>query len=452
MKHLLLFLCAFTLTTLSAQKEEGDQKFAPTQLKEDLAYIKHLLFEVHANPFSEISKPSYEQLFAGIEARLNDSLTATEFFKLVRPCTAFLSDEHARIGLSKPSNTFRSGYIFLPISLKKIGKNYVLDTILMDDTGMIKGDVITHINKIPVEQIVQLCADYTNGFPEQRLENAAKQLGYLYAMATPTQESFVVTRNNNEEIKMPGAKFKTWLSFMSNKRPDDCADFIRYTQYGETGYIDACSFGVRSDSAMEAVRQKIDGIFNQVQHDKVKNLVIDVSQNSGGNSAVGDIIIDYITSKPYYGYQCNWRRSDEYLKQMDARGSKNERYAQTKLGEILHYDPSEHKPSKNKRRFYQKVYVVVGAGTFSSAIMFATIIKDNHIATLVGQTPTNGHPSHFGELYSANTPNTGLNVQFGVKEWIRPVGKQGQNLLVPNMLLSNQEMSSAERVVKAVVH
>ncbi|MEI6409693.1 MAG: S41 family peptidase [Bacteroidota bacterium] len=451
MKHLLLFLCAFTLTTLSAQKEDGDQKFAPAQLKEDLAYIKHLLFEVQANPFSEISKPAYEQLFSGIETRLNDSLTATEFFKLVRPCTAFLSDEHARIGLSKPSKSYRSGYIFLPLSLKKVGKNYVLDTILMDDTGLIKDDIITHINKIPVEQIVQQCADYTSGFPEQRMEKAAKQLGYLYAMTTPAQESFIVTRNGNEDIKMPGAQFKTWLSFLSDQGHDDCSDLIRYTKIGETGYIDACSFGVRSDSAMEAVRQKIDGIFNQIQNDKVKNLIIDVSQNSGGNSGVGDIILDYITSKPYFGYQCNWRRSKEYLKQMDSWGSKDERYTQTKVGEILHYAPSEHKPGDNNRRFYQKVYVVVGQGTFSSAIMFATMVKDNHIATLVGQTPTNGHPNHFGELYSANTPNTGLNIQFGVKEWIRPAGKQGQNLLVPDVLLNDQDMSSAERMAKALV-
>ena len=63
---------------------------------------------------------------------------------------------------------------------------------------------------------------------------------------------------------------------------------------------------------------------------------------------------------------------------------------------------------------------MVGNNTFSSAIMVATIVKDNHIATLIGQEPANGHPDHFGEMYGSSTPNAKLKLQFGVKEW--PVG------------------------------
>ncbi len=92
---------------------------------------------------------------------------------------------------------------------------------------------------------------------------------------------------------------------------------------------------------------------------------------------------------------------------------------------------------------------MVGAATFSSAMLFATIIKDNHIATIIGQTPENGHPNGFGELYNTTLPNTKIDLRFGVKEWIRPAGKVGENVLRPDVLLSDAQMASVSAIVKA---
>ncbi len=103
----------------------------------------------------------------------------------------------------------------------------------------------------------------------------------------------------------------------------------------------------------------------------------------------------------------------------------------------------------NPVRFNGKTYVVIGDGTFSSAMMFATIIKDNHIATLVGQVPKGGHPTHFGEMYNTKLPNTQLDLLFGVKEWIRPAGKGGENILRPDRLINLSK--GPESVIQQVI-
>ena len=90
--------------------------------------------------------------------------------------------------------------------------------------------------------------------------------------------------------------------------------------------------------------------------------------------------------------------------------------------------------------------MVIGNGTFSSAIMFATIVKDNKMATLIGQIPKGGHPSHFGELYGTRLPNTQIAIRFGVKEWIRPLGNQLKNVLTPDVEL--KEVSITEVIKK----
>ena len=82
-------------------------------------------------------------------------------------------------------------------------------------------------------------------------------------------------------------------------------------------------------------------------------------------------------------------------------------------------------------------------------MLFATEIKDNQIAKIIGQTPENGHPSGFGELYNTTLPNTKISLRFGVKEWIRPAGKNNDNVLHPDVLLTDAQMASVAQLIKA---
>ena len=81
-------------------------------------------------------------------------------------------------------------------------------------------------------------------------------------------------------------------------------------------------------------------------------------------------------------------------------------------------------------------------------MMFATIVKDNHIATLIGQTPQNGHPDHFGEVYNTTLPNSKIGLRFGVKEWIRPAGKIADNNLRPDITIDLNK--TPEEIIKEI--
>lgn len=130
-------------------------------------------------------------------------------------------------------------------------------------------------------------------------------------------------------------------------------------------------------------------------------------------------------------------------------GEPGDQYTNTAEGDVLHFSSDTIDAAANPYRFKGKVFVIVGNGTFSSAIMFATIVKDNHIATLAGEVPANGHPNHFGEMYNSKLPNTKIDLRFGVKEWIRPSGEKTDNKLYPDILV-NPNMSR-EELVKEVI-
>jgi len=425
---------ALTLVLLATQFSIA-QKYAPQQLKEDLDFIQHQLFAVQANPFTELDRQQYTKVFAGIRTQLKDSMTIRDFYRLVKPTISWISDEHAGISLPEGTNPFADSISLLPVSLKKQGSSYSIDLVLGTEAGVTPGTIVRKINHSDLGQLVKVCAGYTTGFPSQREAKAEKFFGYLYGLAYPPAPTYTLTLDDGREVTVKGAPIAAWTRYINNTlgTGNSCPQMVTYRKSGNTGYIDACSFATHNDKEYEAVSHTIDSIYALVQQDNIAELIIDVSHNSGGNSAVGDLLIAGFCDKPYRTYQCNWRRSDEYLKTIRGWGVQNPQYEQLKPGDILHYDSDTVFPRANGAPFKGNVYVLVGEGTFSSAIMFATMIKDNHLAPLVGVTPPDGHPTHFGEMYSATVPHTRLAIRFGVKEWIRPAGKTTDNILVPDI-------------------
>ena len=54
-----------------------------------------------------------------------------------------------------------------------------------------------------------------------------------------------------------------------------------------------------------------------------------------------------------------------------------------------------------------KVYVLTSAATFSSAVIFTYLLQDNHLATVVGQSPSN-NPNSYGDVIPLRLPNSRL--------------------------------------------
>ncbi len=78
------------------------------------------------------------------------------------------------------------------------------------------------------------------------------------------------------------------------------------------------------------------------------------------------------------------------------------------------------RPEDRGIRFDGKLYVLVGPGTFSSAGMFAAMVKDFHLGTLIGEE-TGATRECFGEVLSVRLPNSDLRLNVSCKQWFAPV-------------------------------
>lgn len=443
----LLFIMSLFFGAGQAFAQEKEQRFPAQLLKEDLSTLKRQIYNAHADPFTELNHGKFDELFDKMGLEIKDSLTRSDFYRIARPAIAYLGDEHAEISLPEG---FSLNDWFLPLTIMKKNERYFVETCLTADPEIKPEMEITAIDGQPVAALLQTLKQYTSGFEDERMEKAMKQFGYLYTLASDKKSNFTIT-GTHQTLQLNAVSLEVWTDHL--KKLNGFANYkerISYQNHGGIGYITAASFGVRGNADFERYRLVIDSIFRLVEKDAVKKLVIDVSENSGGNSGIGNLIIDKFYKKPYRSYQANWRRSDEYLQVMKSHGDPDADYEKLLPGAILHYDPEIIKPADIKNKYNGKVFILVGDGTFSSAIMFATTIKDNAMATLIGKSPKNGHPTHFGELYSFALPNAQLTVRFGVKEWIRPAGRKVKNTLVPDIEVDPKNIQEVLKVVANV--
>lgn len=437
--------------SLSSFAQNQSKLYPVSELQEDFDQLTHLITAVHVNPYTELSQQQYEKLLSAIRASLTDSLTATGFLTRIKPLIACLSDEHAQINL-KPAlltDAYRTQAIYPPFSLTRLGTNYGIDQCLTN--SQLNGLMVKRVNGEPIDKLIKRCAFAATGFPAQRTETALRQFGYLYPWTNSGQHTqFTIETTGGKKVVLAGATLKEWDAFNANRLgATECEERLSYRIIKGTGYINACSFDLKPSGrySFDSVKAKIDTIFKQIKADGVNTLVIDISRNQGGNSLVGDYLISNIYSKPYKGYRTDWKRSNEYLALLKSWGIKKPDYAAEPVGKVISYPSDVIVPAVTPYPFKGRTVLLVGKNTFSSAMNFATLVKDNRMAMLIGQVPVNGHPSGFGEMFYTNLPHTQVFVRFGVKQYIRPAGKLNNNNLMPDKLLTDTQMNNIENLL-----
>ncbi len=116
----------------------------------------------------------------------------------------------------------------------------------------------------------------------------------------------------------------------------------------------------------------VDEVFDVLDRDPEARLVLDVRFNGGGNETVLDPFIDALEARP----------------SLQTKG---------------------------------RLFVIIGRGTYSSALQNAITLSQDMNATLVGEA-TGGKPNHYGEVRRFHLPNIGLLVQYSTRYWLNYPG------------------------------
>lgn len=436
MKLKLTLIAAFFIQVAFAQKNCNElyyQKFTKQQLEQDIDFIKEKIVNAHVNPYTEISKSEFEKKYTNIRNSLKDGMTQKEFYYLAKPLIVTLNDEHSSMSDFCVTDSIKRSMKVLPLKFKYENGKMLL-TENYSDNQLNMGDELLSLNNMPIHEVLETCAQTIPGAKEERIPIAVDRFWIMI-----NKFCYFITDDYNLKFKsglqtvVKSISLEQLKANASKSQPKKKEDFkpLDYKKVNDYAYLTVNTFDDRNTFTIEEWKTKFDSIFTQIKKDNANKLVIDVHNNSGGNSAVGNLLINYFSDKPYQTYQGKWKKSKEYAEYLKANNKESAEYNKIKDGDYYPIRSRSVTADKNPLRFNGKTYVIVGKNTFSSAMMFSVMVLDNKLAEVAGEMPEKGHPNHFGELINFQTPNTKLDFLFGVKEWIRPAGNIVPNKLIP---------------------
>lgn len=176
----------------------------------------------------------------------------------------------------------------------------------------------------------------------------------------------------------------------------------------------------------------IDKMDADLKQHHIRKLVVDMRYNGGGNSMLGDQLLQYlgVDTDSIIKYKTFVRKSDFLFKCMP----KFYVSSKSKSGELVLMEDFENLPflPKIKNHFEGKVIFIQGQNTFSSANYLLTTIKDNHLFTIIG-TPTSQKPTCFGDVLPVELPFTGTKGYISHSFFERPdVSRNEEDCLYPD--------------------
>ena len=180
-------------------------------------------------------------------------------------------------------------------------------------------------------------------------------------------------------------------------------------------------------------------MYVDIEKKQIRTLVIDMRNNGGGNSLLGDILLESLLpdNANFKSYQ-SFVRISKFLKDSSfyyssVKTDSNQLTNIETLPKIKKWEERE----KLGQRFNGKVYFIQGQNTFSSANYLLTTIKDNHLFPIIGSN-TSQKPTCFGDVITVLLPFTQTKACISHSYFQRPCPDlDNENTLHPDIFISN---------------
>lgn len=411
------------------------QKFTKEQIIQDLQFIQEKIKSAHVNPYSYKTEADFTKQFSDIISKVGSRTSAVEFRKMVYPIFVNLSDDHAFV--ARVYNTD----VILPLEFKYYQNRFFL-TENFSSQELNLGDELLSVNGLKTPDLVEKCSDYSLGNRNFKKELAYNQFLYLIRNLCLDEEKYDFRFSSGKSAVFDKKTTKKDLpnyriNFQLNESEKGAMQHIKYKKIdSENGYLEVNNFSIRGRKYLEW-QKDIDINFDQIKKDGVKNLYIDVRNNSGGNVSIGEMIIHRFNDKKYQKFSFNRKKSND----LDKQNSKLDKIDSTNRKILF--------PEEVNNIFSGKTYIIVGQKTFSAGLIFATTALDNQLATIIGETVEKGHPNQMGGVLDFETPNTKTKFSFSSGEAKRP-DESKPNQLIPNIEidLTNKKIGDIIRFIK----
>ncbi len=416
------------ITLVSVSKLSADEM---NLFQEDFAYFTNTLKEAHPNIYDGM--PDFDSETEKVMQELAKVSDISEFKLLLTRFTHKLKDGHS--GLSIFENLGDSSY---PISLWWHETGWYLDLTDADHKGYLGAKVLS-INGYDTDEVMQALIELSPGeniYYHRKLasfllrhptylellgfgsEDGALHLSLDQDGKTASIELLNKESHNLWNTQKTGITKNQYINYWGQALPEDKLFYLQFNSFSDHDGSDSYAHW----------KAFLGGVFSEIEEHQIDRLVIDLRENGGGNSMLGNILLGFCSlPDTLKNFSAEVKFGELFLENYDMDITTLREKITDELGDepadefplIINYAADSGKISskhyhdlidndlelKQIPKYQGDIIILIGSQTFSSAVMFATICKDNGLASLIG-SPTGGKPSCYGDILSFRLPNT----------------------------------------------
>lgn len=436
MKTVAIILLAFFISTVSTIDTSAQLK------KQDLLNdfdTFHKIFEAaNAGLYKHRSKEQVDSVFNANRNLIVDNTSYREFYNYVWNVIDFTGSSHNQLAFPDSlDKAISARYIFFPIPLKyidnKLYTNKAFEKIPL-------GSEIISVNGIDATTFTKNISKYlsTDGFniSGKYAFLETDWLPFFIYLAYGEQSSFKIKYKTNASVRtivIDPVNYKTAVNNyksryipISQKLNKDDYSYRVLNANTALLTVNTFSLGGPKSEGHKAYASFLDSVFTDLQTKSIQHLIVDIRENGGGNDPNDLLLFSYLTKRNF--------RENASAHTLFNEVPLKKYFVEEEEGEIADLEEElkeEHNTLKDGK-FYQnetfnplwqpkqnafqgKIYLLIGPFVASASSLFASMVKSDSRAALIGEETLGSYYGHTGHIpVTYRLPATKLLVTFSI--------------------------------------
>ncbi len=331
--------------------------FSRKKLKEDFLQFRNILESTHPALYDYTSKEILDSIFDSNYKKINSKLDFSSFLIL-------LTEVISQVGCGHSS-------LWVPGKFWNVApeKLFPLKLVVSDNKTFVKGDFnnsqeiplgseIISINNQPVQLIIKRLSSLTSadGFNSSyRQAKVSQNFSVKYAFAFGFPESFIIEYIAPNSKKILQKEIVPVSKETIDKSKSNHAELsFRQIEESSIGILTINTFGYYGEVQM--FHNFIDSVFQEIKNMNIKNLILDLRGNSGGDPFCASYLWGYLEPEPLPYFDDHYGR----------------------------YDTLANPVPKPKNNFNGELFTLIDGQGFSTTGHFCGLLKYHKTGTFIG--------------------------------------------------------------------
>lgn len=474
---IIAFLVSASILTANASPQE-------VEFKKDAAYIYRVYLENHVNPYLWCDSTRLDSVYRAYVGKINGHTKKRDFFRLTREFFSYANDGHTSLLMTSENfgGLFNMFFFnrYITIKLEKHGRTVFVKNVFKGDSG--KTYRLISIGSLSTDSLIKSSEKWTtyrkrdkryanitdpNNLGEylylfhdikgkcriQVEDTAGKRTveGYVKGVNLVSRRKYVNSRygDSNQDI------FKYFSPIIGNTRKNNfqgkkLSKTLLDGSILSSWYSNSLNAGLVSIKSLEYdnvnVKKALDTTFTYFRRKGIKNLIIDLRGNSGGDLMFGYDLAPYLTAGSFSLLNSLTQkvgRNDMLLRLIKSKDSTAYRQLMSYENRTVTFIKGDsswidknlisRNIVKSKSAFRpEKIFILIDIDTYSAAVLLASALRAQLPNSTLCGTATGGEIRVLGNSEPFTLPYTKWTIMVS-KGFIEGIGNGEQEYLQPDI-------------------